>query len=160
MIDLEHVSKDKSAYNFYLNKLIKQSRPGKEQPVLVLPAFPADRRLCVVTYLEAYIARTETLQKTNTKLFLSFTKPHHPVTSSTISRWAKTVMYKSGIGVNKFKPNSTRSSSTSAAYHKGVPLDIIMKSAGWSSECTFASYYKREVQSETEYGYSILSCGL
>ena len=33
----------------HLEKLVKQSRPGKAQPVLVLPAYPADRRLFVMT---------------------------------------------------------------------------------------------------------------
>ena len=35
--------KGKSSYKFHIDKLVKQSRPGKAQPVLVLPAYPADK---------------------------------------------------------------------------------------------------------------------
>ena len=45
----------KSSYKFPIQQIIKQSRPGNRQPVLILPAYPADRRLCVITYLKAYL---------------------------------------------------------------------------------------------------------
>ena len=159
LMDLEHISKGKSSYKFYIDQLVKQSKPGKTQPVLVLPGFPADRRLCVATYLEEYITRTKPIRSLqNTRLFLSFCKPYKPVTASTISRWIKTVMAQSGVDVKNFRPHSTRSASTSAALRKGVPLNTIMEAAGWSSHCTFATYYRRETKADTDYGTAILSC--
>ena len=144
-MDLRHVSKTESCYKFFLKEHIKQPKPGKRNPELVLPAFPADKRLCVITCLDAYIAKTETVRNTqNTRLFLSYTKPYHPVTKNTLSRWVKYVMEKSRIDINMLRSHSTRSASTSAALRSGVPIDIIMKVAGWSTKCTFARFYNKK----------------
>jgi len=82
--------------------------------------------------LDAFIVITETVWNTqNTRLFLSYTTPYHPVSKSTFSRWAKHVMEKSGIDIKTFKPHSTRSESTCAAFRSGLPLDVTMQVAGW-----------------------------
>ena len=148
LMDIRHMVKGKSSYRFDIDKLVKQSRPGKLQPVLVLPAYPADKRLRVLSYLQEYLTRTESVRNSaHTSLFLSYSKPHHLVCKSTISRWVKTVM--------NFMPHSTRAASASAAFRKGIPLETIMATAGWSAECTFATYCKKD---DTIYGESILSC--
>jgi len=111
--------------------------------------------------LDAFIVITETVWNTqNTRLFLSYTKPYHPVSKSTLSRWVKHVMEKSGIDIKTFRPHSTRSASTSGALRSGVPLDIIMKVAGWSTKYIFATFYNKDVQKDTEYGSSVLSGAL
>ena len=90
--------KGKSSYKFHIDKLVKQCGSGKPQPVLVLPAYPADKRLCVLSYLQEYLERTESVPNSeHTSLFLSCGQPHHPVCKSTITRWVKTVMTKAGI---------------------------------------------------------------
>ena len=107
LMDIRHTCmvKGKSSYKFHFDKLVKQSRQGKAQPVLVLPAYPADKRLCVLSYLREYLTRTESLRNSeHTSLFLSYSKPHHPVCKSTISRWVKTVMTKAGIDTVNFMP--------------------------------------------------------
>ena len=55
--------------------------------------------LCPVSIIRAYVNRTETWRKGNsqTKFFLSYIEPHHPVTSSTIGRWLKTVLGNVGV---------------------------------------------------------------
>jgi len=154
-MDIRHMVKGlkgKSSFKFHIDKLVKQSRPGKPQPVLVLPAYPADKRLCVMSYLQEYLTRTESVRNSeHTSLFLSHSKPHHPVCKSTISRWFK-------IDTVTFMPHSTRAASASAAFRKGIPLETIMAAAGWSAECTFATYYQKDVKEDTIYGESILSC--
>ena len=42
MMDLKHVSKTESSYIFCLDDHLKQYKPGKRNPELVLPAFPAE----------------------------------------------------------------------------------------------------------------------
>ena len=159
LMDIRHVVKGKSSCKFHIDKLVKQSRPGKAQPVVVLPAYPADKRLCVLSYLREYLTRTESVRNSeHTSLFLSYSKPHHPVCKSTISRWVKTVMTKARIDTVNFMPHKTRAASASAAFRKGIPLETIMAAAGWSAECTFATYYKTDVQEDIIYGESILSC--
>ena len=144
------MGKGKSSYKFHI---VKQSRPGKPQPVLVLPAYPADKRLCVLSYLQEYFTRTESVRNSaHTSLFLSYSKPHHPVCKSTISRWVKTVMTKAGIDTVNFMPHNTRVASASAAFRKGIPLETVMATAGWSAECTFATYFKKDVKEDTIYG--------
>jgi len=111
-----------------------------------------------MTCLDDFIARTATVQKIqNTRLYLSYAKPYHPVLKS---RWFKHVMEKSGIDIKTFRPHSTRSAATSAARRSGVPLDIIMKVAGWSTKYIFATFYNKDVQKDTEYGSSVLSGAL
>ena len=89
---------------------------------------------------------------------LATAKPHHPVCQSTISRWVKTAMKKAGIDTESFKPHSTRAASTSAALRKRVPVETIMAAAWWSAECTFATYYKKDVKEDATFGQSILNC--
>ena len=51
----------------------------------------------------------------------------------------RTVMFNSGIDCSKYKPNSVRSVVTSKAKVNMVPVQDILKVAGWSSEKTFCT---------------------
>ena len=51
-----------NSYIFHITQMVKQSAPGKAQPVLVIPRFPYDESLCVATVLDEYIKRTEVLR--------------------------------------------------------------------------------------------------
>ena len=98
-MNIRHTVQGKLSYKFHIDRLVKQSRPGKPRPVLVLTAYPADKRLCVMSCLRQYLTRTESVRNSeHASLFLSYSKPHHPVCKRTISRWVKTVMAKAGIG--------------------------------------------------------------
>ena len=46
-LSLDNMSVGKSSYKFHVTTLVKQSAPGRAQPIVILPAFPADRRLCI-----------------------------------------------------------------------------------------------------------------
>ena len=100
-------------------------------------------RNCVYTTLQCYLLRTAPL-RTSSRLLISYIKPYQAVTSSTIGRWIKAVLLRSGIDTQKFSAHSTRSASTSKAA-ASVSADIILKTAGWSDESTFRSFYKRPV---------------
>ena len=148
----------KSSYKFPMDQIVKQSRPGKPQPVLVLPAYPADRRLCVVTYLREYLERTKNIRNSN-RLFVSYCKPHNSITIATLSRWVRNTLQAAGIDTNVFKMHSTRVASTSAAKAINVPVDTIMKTAGWSQQCTFRKYYDKQIVKpgvDENYGVKIL----
>ena len=58
-----------------------------------------------------------------------------------------------GIDTTRFKPHSIRSSSTSAAAIAKVPVDTILRTAGWSGHCTFAKYYKKPIQNHCRISY-------
>jgi len=86
-LDMKNMTLSKSKYAFTLGSSeLKQSRPGYIPPVQNLNAYPINRGLCVYTAIAEYIKRTEKLRKTETKLFVAYTKPHAAVTSSTVSK--------------------------------------------------------------------------
>ena len=68
-------------------------------------------------------------------------KPHKEASKSTLSRWIKVTLGLAGIDTKIFSAHSTRAASTSAMKACGLPINDIMKTAGWSSERTFAKHY-------------------
>ena len=72
------------------------------------------------------------------------------VSSATISRWLKTVLYLSGIDVSKFKPHSVYGAAASKTKTSGVPIQDILKVAGWASAITFAECFERPVKVDSE----------
>ena len=82
---------------FYVDELVKQSRPGRVGCKLELPAYPPDRRLCVVTYLRKYIDMTKHVRKEEKALLISYKKPYKKVTVQTVSRWIKSTLHAAGI---------------------------------------------------------------
>ena len=90
-----------------------------------------------------YLRRTKVFSDGHTQLLLSNLKPHLPISKDTLARWIRDVLHKAGVDTH-FGAHSTRSASTSAATSKGLPIDIVLKAAGWSSASTFTRFYKRE----------------
>ena len=121
------------------------SRPGSNSVKVIIPEIKNDRALCPHSHLIEYVARNEKLQVYTQQLFVSYCKPHKGVSSSTIARWIKTVLGKSGIDNNIFKAHSTRSAATSKAFFSGASIKEILSLANWSNEKTFSKFYKRQV---------------
>ncbi|CAG2225724.1 unnamed protein product [Mytilus edulis] len=103
--------------------------------------------LCsVVECLRKYLELTEKIRDTNDRLnrnwlLLSFVKPHHPVTTSTLARWLKSVISSAGIDTANHKTHSTRSACTSKAFRAGDSSSETMKQARWSNLTTFSRFY-------------------
>ncbi len=151
---LDALQFESSTAIFQISDLIKQSRPGRTGLTVRLPAYPADRRICVYTYLKHYISQSRKYRAhsgvSEQQLFISFKKPYARVSKDTISRWIYTVMKEAGINVNIFKPHSTRAAAVSAADKTGrIPISVIMKTAGWASEATFQKYYNKPLIKES-----------
>ena len=105
-------------------------------------------------YLYIRIQSTENIRK-DRNVFISFQKPHCKVSCATIARWTKTVMSDAGIDVRKYKAHSTRAASTFAAMNANVPVDDILRAAGWSN--TFAKFYNKNVDSNEHFAHAILN---
>lgn len=133
LMDLNHMTENKNSYKFLIQEKVRQSAPGRPQPVLMLTAFPANIKLCIVKTLMEYLKRTKDLRQPS-KLFISYIAPFQAASRDTISRWIKVVMIRAGIDVEKFKPHSTRAASASAAHRAKIPLQTILKTAGWSNQ--------------------------
>jgi len=131
---------------FLLNKLTKTDRPGKPTSELCYSRFLEDPLICPVETLERYLEATKVITEVPNKqqFFLSFVKPHNPVSTSTIARWLKTVLAEAGIE-RQFKAHSVRGAAVSAAFMKGMSLSDIVKMANWSSDHMFKKHYFRQV---------------
>ena len=62
------------------------------------------------------------------------------------------MLHLSGIDIDLFKPHSTRHAASTAAYRANVPLDEILKKAGWSRADTFKRFYFKHVTTEIVHG--------
>lgn len=137
---------------------IKTSGLNKTQPVLILPVFTENPRICVALALKTYISATQNIRGDIKKLFISTRKPYKAITTQTLSRWVKTILSRSGVDTDTFKAHSTRHASTSAAYRKGLDLEVIRKTVGWSKKSeVFAKFYNRPVIDACSFARSVLS---
>lgn len=161
LMDITSMQKNTDHYKFIIKDIVKQSAPGRNLPELILPAFPADGRVCVYSVLSEYIKCTAPLRGGETRLFISFVKPYQAVSRDTISRWIKNVMIKAGIDVEVFKPHSTRAASTSKANACQVPIDVILKAASWKGDCTFRKFYNKPIEDNvSRFGQAVLGTSI
>ena len=134
---------------FKVPGLTKYANQNKPIESIFLASFPPDRRLCFSTYLRVYERKTKDFRPISAQgenlLFLSYIKPLKPVSSSTLARWAKSVLSLAGIDTTIFKQHSTRSAASSAAFNAGVALSDILEAADWTNESTFTRFYKRTI---------------
>lgn len=142
LIYLKNVIETKNSLVITITDPIKTSRTSKKLPQLIVPRFVDDERICPMSSLLAYKKATKSVRGKEDNLLVSFKKPHKAVGTSTLSRWVKILLGKSGIDISKFSSHSTRHASTSAANRQGVNIDVIRNTAGWSKESqVFARFY-------------------
>ena len=137
-IDCVQKSSDKCV--FFINSLLKTSRPGKHLACIEFQAYAPDASLCIVKHVQQYLKHTDILRGDVKQFFISYSKPHKAVSPHTVSRWIKTTLVDAGIDTSKYRAHSTRSASTSAAKGNSISIATIMKSAGWSQESTFTKF--------------------
>ena len=84
LMDLDSMQQNSDHYKFVIKDLVKQSVPGKKQPVLILPAFKEDFSICVYSVVTEYIKRAAPRRGGETRLFIGCVKPFQAVTKDTI----------------------------------------------------------------------------
>ena len=136
------IIKNKKCASFSVGDIMKTTRPSFHQSQITVKAYAPDRRLCIVTYLEEYLARTKLFRKHN-NLFLITQRPFTPAAKGTIANWIRSGLIKLGVDMKIFKPHSIRSASTSKLKINNIPIKTILKSAGWSNSSTFTKYYNK-----------------
>ena len=149
-LSLQGMSLSETSCQFQVLEHMKTSKPGTAVPVIKFQKYEPDEDICPLMALKEYLKRTKNLRGQEDKLFITHQKPHRAVSRDTISRWAKQVLVMAGVDTNTYSPHSTRAASTSKAYSKDVPLDVLMKAAGWTSEKTFQKFCNKPVQSEDD----------
>jgi len=93
--------------------------------------------------------------------FLSYIKPHKPVTSQRIAHWIKDALKKAGVDISTFKAHSVRGVSASAAAGGHLHIADVLKTADWSRELTFKQfYYRPTATAEKEFAHKLLSSSI
>ncbi|XP_044581549.1 uncharacterized protein LOC123263077 [Cotesia glomerata] len=159
LIDIDNISQGSSGLQIKIPELIKTSKLGKNQPILIVPFFKQRQKVCVASIILYYLKITRSIRAENKKLFLSTVKPHNLVTAQTIGHWIKSLLNKAGIDTEKFSAYSAKHASVSAAYRKGVDIDTIRKTAGWTDgSATFARFYNRPLtESSNKFASAVIT---
>ena len=85
-LDIERMKTGTNGNTFLPASLAKQSRPGRPIAEFFFPSFQPNATICPVHTLQVYLTTTRPLRGAESRLFVSFIKPHKAVTSSTIAR--------------------------------------------------------------------------
>lgn len=142
LIKIENIERRDEFLEIKIPDRIKNSRKSKNQPSLILPYFLENKKVCAASALECYIFRTANIRNKIQRLFLSVRKPYKAVGPQTLSHWVKDILSKSGVDTEIFSAHSTRHASTSAAKRKGLSIDTVRRTAGWTEKSkTFAKFY-------------------
>lgn len=120
--------------------------------------------LCPVRALRIYVDRTAAFRQSD-QLFVSWAKPYtgKPISTQRLSHWivdAICLAYSSkGLSAPAgLRAHSTRGLATSWALFEGVSMDVVCRSAGWSSYQTFVRFYKLDVTA-TPVAHAVLGVG-
>lgn len=148
-LDLRHCSVRPEGVSFKLTVPRKSGSADKPAEAF-FARFNQDKKLCPVECFRQYLKLSRNVRPVipsslPDKLFISFKRPHKPVTSTTLGRWLRTFMSAAGIDSHIFKAHSVRGASTTAAANAFVPLSTIMSMADWSSASTFRTFYYKPV---------------
>ena len=154
-LDIFNMSITADQVKFRVSDVLKHTRPGHHVPELVFPAYDLDIRLCPVKYIIQYLKVTRDIRMKERKLLISYVKPHQAICTATISRWIKVVLKKAGIDLSIFSPYSTRAAASSKAAAK-VQTGTILRTVGWSSERTYARFYKKKIVKEGAFAKAVL----
>lgn len=106
-----------------------------------------------------YLDRTRDLRQTNSdSFFITFRSPYHLISSQTLGRWVKSVLDEADIDIQIFSAHLTRHAANSFAASKGISLDEIRRTAGWSrfSE-VFARFYNCPIVEDPRFQNTILN---
>lgn len=153
-IDIRNLELSSEYIKIRIGDLLKQSKPGNHLQELYIENFPQNTSLCVVKCIRKYLDTTKLLRSSD-KLWISTIKPFNESSKNTVSNWLRQTLCDSGINLDIFKPHSTRAASTSAVVGK-VPVDTILRTAGWTSDCVFRKHYKRPVTNDSSFSNTLL----
>ena len=158
-LDLRYHSYRPEGVVFQFPTLGKKRVVGAPPKEVLFGAFPDDSCLCVMKCLRHYEDVTAQYRKKDPSipqpLFLSYIKPHGPVTSQRIANWLKEILKKAGVDTSIFKAHSVRGASSMTALRKGVLIEDILRTADWSTNFTFRRFYYRPAH-ENNYAQTLL----
>ena len=143
LLNIKNINFENDEVIIPIPELLKQSNKDRYKFSLRLIPNSDDENICVVNTLKEYLNKTSSIRGNESKLFISFVKPYKSVSRNTVSRWIKTVLNEAGIDTSVFKAHSTRAASCSNAKANNVPIDQILKTAGWANVTSFSKFYDK-----------------
>lgn len=146
-----NISVQDRGVTFVRSGLAKQDRPSHYGSKIFVPSFKTNKKLDPKRALAIYLSRTEQFRtdesgKDELRLFLSYIKPHKPVSSQTIANWITETVKLCYSKNMKVRAHSTRAIGPSWALFKGATMSSIMKAADWSRQDTFTKFYLTKVE--------------
>ena len=146
-ISREKCTRTKSRVLFHIErKDLKQGGAMKKKPApLEVKAYPENKGVDPVLYIEEYIKRTAPIRGDIPQLFLTTKGPVRPISKDTARNWVKDILEKCGVNTNQFGPGSTRGASSSTASALGASLEEILKAGEWSSASVWQTYYHKPI---------------
>ena len=93
-------------------------------------------------------------EKNNVFLLVGVFAPFKHVSSSSISRWIKSVLLEAGVE-SSFSAHSTRSAAASWAVTQGIPIDSVLAAGDWAAKSTFTRFYRRPTTSNLSISQAI-----
>ena len=129
-------------------------------PKAFFARFPSNSKLCLVETLCCYLKATHTIHPAISSskpdpLFISYVKPHKPISAPSLARWLHSLLKASGLNSDIFKAYSVHGASNTAAANSNIPLSEILKMADWSSSSTFQKFYYKPVHS-SNFAHAVL----
>lgn len=117
------------------------------------PGLDADKLLCPVRALRAYMCRTKRLRKGKSKLFISYIPGHtKDVGVSTFSSWIKQLIKQTYQDANDndfhlCHAHETRALASSFEFFKHASLRDLLEAGVWKHDTTFTQFYLRDISS-------------
>lgn len=158
-IRIQNISRYPDKLEIKITDRVKTSSYKNFQPLLVIPYFRENPKLCLASLIDFYEEKTRNMRPINTDLLiLTVKRPFRPVSTQRLSKWVKLTLKESGIDVDTFSSYSIRHAATSAACRAGVSIEMIRERAGWTQKSEmFARFYNRPLcKDSTAFAKSIL----
>ena len=143
---------------FTYHLTFKTVKEGKTLGPHWILGISSNTKLCILTVLREYLHRTKDVGKGQRQLLLSYQKPHHPIRKkhscpvgerhSPESRWGHSAFQCTQHSICLHFCSSLQR-ITHWCHHescwlvRGLPIDVIMKAAGWSAASTFTWFYEK-----------------
>ena len=113
--------------------------------------FPSNSRFLIETvcsYLKATcVTRPASPSSRVDPLFMSYVKPHKPITAPSTERWPHLLLKVSGVNTNIFKAHSVCGALTTTGANSNVPVSEILRRANWPTPSTFLRFHYKPDQS-------------
>ena len=141
-LDLTCIVRKEDSWEFTIPIHVKNSRPYIPSRKIFLTRYQGNPEICVVRCLNHYLQWTEQIREGKNLLISYAVIPHNAVGSLTIPRWLLSAIQKAGVELS-YKGHSTRAASTSGVADSGLPLELILEAADWSSARKFEKHYHK-----------------